>query len=149
MADSSGTVGTIDTVTLIYRIGDQALRYLVIHTSLYKPLANNSYLQLTGLPLCDLYEGRKKPSAKRKRERVDGGGRKKRKIEQRGREASSQGMRTGSAASNIGDDSANISPADVYISRQRMFYGQGSKGNDGRFTAGLHPQRELGSRARH
>jgi len=76
------------------RIGDQAFRHIIVHTSMYKPVGNNTYLQLSGLPLCDLYEGRKKCGMKRKRVREEPG-RKKRKIGEDSTATSSKGRDTG------------------------------------------------------
>jgi hypothetical protein len=64
------------------RIGDLAFKHFILHTSLFKPVGNNSYLQVTGLPICDLYAGSQKRMGliKRKRRRQDGGDQKKRKA---------------------------------------------------------------------
>lgn len=79
---------------LTIRIGDQAFRHLIVHTSLYQPVGNNTYLQLTGLPLCDLYEGKKKSGVKRKRAR-ECPGKKKPKINDERSATNSKGWDNG------------------------------------------------------
>ena len=61
-----------DKLTL--RIGDQAFRHLIVHTSIFLPVGNNSFVQITGLPVYDLYAGTAKsaggmPDNGRKRKR--------------------------------------------------------------------------------
>jgi hypothetical protein len=48
------------------RLGDAAFRHLFLNTSIFLPLVNNSYMQLCGPPVYELYEPAKQ--AKRKAE---------------------------------------------------------------------------------
>jgi hypothetical protein len=47
------------------RIGDAAFRHLLIHTSLFIPVGNNCYIQLSGPPIYDKYEHPRDPGIKR------------------------------------------------------------------------------------
>ena len=147
-------------IRLTYRIGDQAFRNLIVHTSVFLPVGNNSYRQITGLPIYDLpslstkvpphSSTRKDKGQKRKRGREVGREVKRRKSDNRGVKPTAGVLGNGQrwvdlafTLYSINRCNADLSSAEVLISRQRIFYGHPAKVNKGRSVPGLHPQREL------
>jgi len=43
---------------LIRRIGDDAFRHIILHTSLFLPVQNNCFMQLSGEPVYERYQHR-------------------------------------------------------------------------------------------
>ena len=67
---------------LVGRIGDAAFRHLLVHTSLFLPVGNNCFMQLSGVPIYDKYQHchpTSKPDRKRPFESVKPSGRRSKK----------------------------------------------------------------------
>jgi len=80
MADPTFEVSLIKPAyrpQLMDRIGDDAFRYILLNTSLYLPVQNNCFMQLSGEPVYERYQHRPSPPVAGIITRVSTGRRKK------------------------------------------------------------------------
>ncbi|WVQ96087.1 hypothetical protein IAU59_003188 [Kwoniella sp. CBS 9459] len=147
------------------RIGDEAFRLILTHTSMFLPVGNNCYTQLTGEPIYDLYDrsvGTQMSVVPNTidKENCDGCARGKK----RHRKAECVGMRkrvkvdiepdTRTESTTSADQKPSrpehlitlplkgtkrTSAADVILARQRIFYGHPSRLTNGQMAYGLPP----------
>ena len=81
----------LHSLKLIFRIGDQAFRHLIVHTSIFLPVGSNSFVQITGLPVYDIHAGIAKGAG-----RVPVNGRKRKRETAKGQRKRSKGNAHGS-----------------------------------------------------
>ncbi|KAL0249996.1 hypothetical protein I308_103299 [Cryptococcus tetragattii IND107] len=130
------------------RIGDKSFSKLLLGTSLFSPVGNNCYLQLSGIPLYELYEedhrrvSVPKIELSRKRKR---GAEKNRKYKRKRSKST-----TVIQAEDGSEDRANVKekeddriPSNTNILRQRMFYGRPYWNKQGVLSHGLPPSHIL------
>lgn len=133
------------------RIGDKSFSQLLLGTSLFSPVGNNCYLQLSGIPLYELYEddhrrafSKIELSRKRKRgaEKNRKGKRKRPKSTTVIQAEESSEIFDQAKAKEKKDDG---NPSNINILRQRMFYGRPYWNKQGVLTYGLPPSHILNS----
>ncbi|KIR56625.1 telomerase reverse transcriptase [Cryptococcus gattii Ru294] len=130
------------------RIGDKSFSKLLLGTSLFSPVGNNCYLQLSGIPLYELYGedhhrvSVSKMELSRKRKR---GPETNRKYKRK-RSKSTAVIQ----AEDCSEDRANVKekeddriPSNTNILRQRMFYGRPYWNKQGVLSHGLPPSHIL------
>lgn len=151
----------------IPRIGDKSFSQLLLGTSLFSPVGNNCYLQLSGIPLYELYEDdhrrifESKIELNRKRKR----GAEKNKKGKRKRPKSITVIQAEGNPEILDqvkikekrDDRKSVpiypivrsgnahfdcSPSNINIMRQRMFYGRPYWNKQGVLSYGLPPSRK-------
>ena len=133
------------------RLGDAGFKHLLLETSLFIPVGNNCYMQLSGRPIYDLYSHSQqaKPANKRKlseicsKRRVKG--LKKSTQKPHAGEPEVSGRHRGTPRYRphclLGIELNSHRPADINIPRQKMFYGQPARRADGKLFHGLPAQR--------
>jgi telomerase reverse transcriptase len=50
------SMGKFNACSLLLRIGDDAFRHILVHTSIFLPVQNNCYMQLSGVPVYEKYQ---------------------------------------------------------------------------------------------
>ncbi|OCF77899.1 hypothetical protein I204_01902 [Kwoniella mangroviensis CBS 8886] len=125
------------------RIGDEAFRLILIHTSLFLPVGNNCFIQLSGIPIYDLYDHSKiaqhhpHPHPQTENDGSDtnpnlgepcGHNKRKRKRKSSKDDVEKAGKCPKKARSAL---------AEIQIPRQRMYYGHISRTSNGRMVHGL------------
>ncbi|KAK8849571.1 hypothetical protein IAR55_004906 [Kwoniella newhampshirensis] len=128
------------------RIGDEGFRQILLNASLFLPVGNNCYMQLSGRPIYDLYDHDKMATkvplsgSTEGRKRKDKGkgpcGRCKRKR----RKADDE---EGENDNTVKAKSPRVGPAGINIARQKMFYGQPYRLSNGCISSGLPPHHIL------
>ncbi|WWC92913.1 uncharacterized protein L201_007875 [Kwoniella dendrophila CBS 6074] len=128
------------------RIGDEAFRLILTSTSLFLPIGNNCFIQLSGTPIYDLYDHSKiaefddtliKDGTETSHEVDEGvvsgcrGKKRKRKMS-----AIDGGMKQKSPVNAKGT-------ADIKIPRQRIYYGRPARTSNGKIMYGLPPTHTL------
>ncbi|WVF68547.1 hypothetical protein IAT40_003315 [Kwoniella sp. CBS 6097] len=141
------------------RIGDEAFRLILTHASIFLPVGNNCYTQLTGEPIYDLYDrtavavqqvddGGKDNGSSHQSQRGKKRRRKAESCKTRKRIRLEEETRTISGlTSGLRQAGAHFAPpkkslkrtgaADIVIARQRMFYGHPSLLANGQIAYGL------------
>ncbi|WVR08145.1 hypothetical protein IAU60_005191 [Kwoniella sp. DSM 27419] len=124
------------------RIGDEAFRLIILHTSIFLPLSNNCYTQLSGQPIYDLYDHKKasllETSYTQKR--------KKSSTRHTRRKRARPMLDTAPSRPEMVKPAMNrAAAAEVSIARQRMFYGRPARSHNGKPSIGLPPSHMLAS----
>ncbi|WVQ79296.1 hypothetical protein IAT38_001393 [Cryptococcus sp. DSM 104549] len=124
------------------RIGDQAFHQLLIHASIFMPVGNNCFMQLTGAPISALHD------KKRTSEKVLALGKRKRKegiekgARKRARAESVEGGERAGKSDGQRDSAGAANPANINIARHKMWYSKPPR-SSGRFHKGLPPKHIL------
>lgn len=126
------------------RIGDRAFRDILLY-SVYLPIGNNCFLQLSGKPLHDLYIHptdlkHVKNGEKRKRDTVVESGRQRRKRQRIITAASKSNpdqLNLPLRENTVNGKSSGGSTAERVILRGKMFYGKPKRDTYGRLFPGL------------
>ncbi|OXH32063.1 telomerase reverse transcriptase [Cryptococcus neoformans] len=148
----AGSFRSSEWQALRSRIGDKSFSQLLLGTSLFCPVGNNCYLQLSGIPLYELYEDdhrrifESKIELKRKRKR----GAEKNKKGKRKRPKSitviqAEGNSEILDQVKIKEKRDDRNPSNINIMRQRMFYGRPYWNKQGVLSYGLPPSHILNS----
>lgn len=140
------------------RAGDPAWQALVCRTSIFFPVGNNCFMQLSGRGVHEVYESRA-AEARAREEEARGSRKRKRagKQEHEGRRGKKRRKAVGKAeegrtsrdekSNQVGGGQARKtakagpSPADVKLARARMYYGQPTREKNGEILLGLPPSR--------
>ncbi|KIR60061.1 telomerase reverse transcriptase [Cryptococcus bacillisporus CA1873] len=130
------------------RIGDKSFSKLLLGTSLFSPAGNNCYLQLSGIPLYELYEedhhrvSVSKIELSRKRKR---GAEKNRKYKRKRSKSTTviQAEDGSEDRANVKENEDDRIPSNTNILRQRMFYGRPYWNKQGVLSHGLPPSHIL------
>ncbi|RXK34877.1 hypothetical protein M231_07866 [Tremella mesenterica] len=111
------------------RLGDAGFRHLLLHTSLFITVGNNCFLQLSGVPVYDLYQHPDLTSLSTSENVMEIRGKKRKRGDSSDKLKASQNKQP--------------SPATIYISRQSMFYGHPLRKPNGKHVSGLPPKHVL------
>ncbi|WWC73585.1 uncharacterized protein I206_107557 [Kwoniella pini CBS 10737] len=144
--NSSSLLRNTEWKLLRARIGDEAFKLILIQLSIFLPIGNNCFIQLSGIPIYELYdhskfvqsESNKTGQSDDSKESFQATLRCRRK---RKRSNTDEDM-TFSKKSKINTRSL----MDVKIPRQRIYYGHASRNPQGKITYGLpqsHPLHKL------
>ncbi|CAK9784445.1 unnamed protein product [Cutaneotrichosporon oleaginosum] len=109
------------------RLGDAVFRQLFFSTSLFLPLGNNCYMQLSGAPLSEKAEGKKAGEQGKKRAAAEA-----ENVEER--DGETKRARSGER---------KVSPASLVLQRQRIFYARPHIDSRGKIIHGLSPDHIL------
>nr|XP_031859765.1 uncharacterized protein CI109_004837 [Kwoniella shandongensis]KAA5526837.1 hypothetical protein CI109_004837 [Kwoniella shandongensis] len=127
------------------KIGNDGFKQILINASLFLPVGNNCYMQLSGTPIYSLYDQAKMAQAVRSTTTTESGEKRKRKTV--GSCGKCKRKRQKIAENGAGDErkakTSKASPASVNIARPRMFYGQPYRLSNGRISSGLPPHHIL------
>ncbi|ADV22435.1 telomeric template RNA reverse transcriptase, putative [Cryptococcus gattii WM276] len=130
------------------RIGDKSFSKLLLGTSLFSPVGNNCYLQLSGIPLYELYEedhhrvSVSKMELSRKRKRGPETNRKYKRKRSKST-AVIQAEDCSENRANVKEKEDDRIPSNTNILRQRMFYGRPYWNKQGVLSHGLPPSHIL------
>ncbi|WWC65948.1 uncharacterized protein I303_108570 [Kwoniella dejecticola CBS 10117] len=124
------------------RIGDEAFQSLLLHSSLFLPVGNNCYTQLSGEPIYDLYDHAKfaRTDAPDGDQAVNTGLDPRAAIKSRSsRKRRRDALLEENCDSHKKTRNLKRLLADVKIPRQRIYYGHASKTARGKILYGLPP----------
>ncbi|WRT69587.1 uncharacterized protein IL334_006576 [Kwoniella shivajii] len=121
------------------RIGEEAFRLLIVHTSIFLPIGNNCFSQLSGMPIYDLYDHGtisqcKLPQISNSgicstgKDNAESKKRNKKRKKAPSREREGKQVKRTKSSNSI---------AEVKIPRQRIYYGHPSRSSNGKITYGL------------
>ncbi|WWC95477.1 hypothetical protein V866_002341 [Kwoniella sp. B9012] len=125
------------------RIGDEAFRLVLIHTSLFLPVGNNCLIQLSGIPIYDLYDHSKiaqhhpHPHPPTENDGPDTNLSLDEPCEHNKRKRKRKGSKDDVETAGKRPKKARSALAEIQIPRQRMYYGHISRTSNGRMVHGL------------